>query len=463
VSELPDFEPYVTLRRLERGSSYELFLARHATLQRQVWIKALRPEVPLSSSVARRLEREGEILARLQHESVIGILDCVRRTPRLWLVLEAVDGWNLAEVLGALQRTGAAASEVAGPVALTLSVARALLHAHEAGVVHAGVQPEHILISRHGSVKLSGFSLARLVEGPDQDPVDTEPGLSEAGYLSPEQVAGERADERSDLFSLAVVLYELLTGRHPFGGTNERRSHERGAHERATAHEIRHSAASALREFNADVSPELERIVQRCLEKAPERRFDAMGQLVRALEHVLGNDSRSDLDSLVARMLARSGLAVAGAAPVQRKRADQLERRAARRGLRRALLSLLTASLLLLVGGALLSSWLEAQHPRAAPAPQHWTSATGAELLVVADPWAYVFVDGEQLETTPFATPLRLAPGEHFVRLEHPHAPAEHRRIALTAGQRVVLEVTMQVERNARDAGLEDAPDAAAP
>jgi hypothetical protein len=124
---------------------------------------------------------------------------------------------------------------------------------------------------------------------------------------------------------------------------------------------------------------------------------------------------------------------------------------------------LIAVSLLLLVGGAVLSGWLEAEHPSAAPAARHWTSENGAELLVVADPWAHVFVDGEQLETTPFATPLRLAPGEHFVRLEHPHAPAERRRVALAAGQRVLLEVTMQLEPEARDAGVEAAPDAGAP
>ena len=451
MSDLPDFEPYVTLRRLERGPSHELFLARHATLQRQVWIKALRPEVPLSSSVARRLEREGEILARLEHPGVLGILDCVRRTPRLWLVLEAVQGWNLAEVLVSLRRSGATtAFDVGGAVALALGVARALLHTHAARVVHAALQPQHILLSQHGSIKLSGFSLALLAEGPDRDPVETEPGLSEAGYLSPEQVLGERADERSDLFSLGVVLYELLTGRHPFRGTAER-----GANERTLAHEIRHTAPAALRDANPEVSAELERIVQRCLEKPPERRFDGMAQLVRALEHVLGAEALGDLDSLVARALVRSGLAVGGAAPAQRARADELERREARRGLRRALISLLATSLLLLLGGALLSVWLEAEHPTSAQAPKQWTNQNGAELLVVADPWAYVFVDGEQLETTPFATPLRLAPGEHFVRLEHPDAPAERRRVELAAGQRVVLQVTMQLARNPQDAGAD--------
>jgi hypothetical protein len=460
VSDLPDFEPYTALRRLERGPSHELFLARHATLQRQVWIKALRPEVPLSSSVARRLEREGEILARLQHEGVIGILDCVRRTPRLWLVLEAVEGWSLAEVLGSLRRSSgaSAAFDIAGAVALALGVARALLHTHAAGVVHAAVQPQHILLSQQGAVKLTGFSLALLAEGPDRDPVDTEPGLSEARYLSPEQVLGERADERSDLFSLGVVLYELLTGRHPF------QANERGANERALAHEIRHTAPAALRAANPEVSPELERIVQRCLEKSPERRFESMAQLVRALEHVLGAEALGQLDSLVARALARSGLAVAGAAPTQRSRADELERREARRGLRRALSGLIATSLALLVGGALLSAWLEREHPRAALAPKQWTSQDGAELLVVADPWAYVFVDGEQLETTPFATPLRLAPGEHFVRLEHPNAPPERRRVQLAAGQRVVLEVALHVARNVRDAGAEwSEPDAGTP
>jgi serine/threonine-protein kinase len=88
-----------------------------------------------------------------------------------------------------------------------------------------------------------------------------------------------------------------------------------------------------------------------------------------------------------------------------------------------------------------------------APSRRDSSAATGGELLVVAEPWAYVYVDGEQLETTPFATPLRLAPGEHFVRLEHPNAPSESRRIELAPGQRVVLAVTMLVEPTASDAG----------
>ncbi len=457
MADLPNFEPYVALRLLERGPSHELYLARHESLQRQVWIKTLRSEVPLSSSVAHRLEREGTILARLEHPNVLGILDLVQRPPRLWLVLEAVDGWSLAEVLASLQRLSPPGSfEPAAAVALILAVARGLRHAHEVGVIHGAVQPGHILLSRQGSAKLSGFSLALLRSGPDAEPVDTEPGASESSYLSPEQLAGERPDERSDLFSLGLVLYELLTGRHPF----------RAADERTTEHDIRHSVAPALRPSSAEISPELERLVQRCLEKQPERRFDSLEQLIRALEHVLGSAALAEPGAQVPRVLARAGLTAQSAAAAQRPLLEVVERREARRGLRRALFGLGGASLLLIAGGALLSSWLEAVHPAAPAAPPQWTAQNGAELLVVAEPWAHVFVDGVQLETTPFATPLRLTAGEHFVRLDHPSAASEHRRLTLSAGQRVVLEVLLQVTAGGGDAGLPlpfSGPDAGLP
>ena len=194
-------------------------------------------------------------------------------------------------------------------------------------------------------------------------------------------------------------------------------------------------------------------MVQRCLEKQPERRFEGVQQLIRALEHVLGNTALAEPEALVVRGLARAGLVAPSSAAEQRPRLEANERLEARRGLRRALLGLFGVSLLLLAGGGLLSSWLESVHPAAPPAPPLWTAANGAELLVVAEPWAHVFVDGAQLETTPFAAPLRLTAGEHFVRLEHPAAPPEQRRLSLAAGQRVVLEVLMQVTPGAADAG----------
>lgn len=448
MSELPDFEPYVALRRLERGPGADLYLARHATLSRQVWIKSLRDHVPLSSSLAARLEREGEILAQLDHPNIIDILDSVQRSPRFWLVLEAIEGWSLAEVLETRRRGGAPPLEVQGAVGFGLQIARALAHCHESGIVHGAVQPKHLLISKLGSAKLTGFSVATRVQSSDEDnAVDAEPGDFDLAYLSPEQVLGQRAEARSDLFSLGVVLYELLTGAHPFRASNER---ELGQN-------IRHAAAAPLREANPDVSPELERVIQRCLEKSAERRFESMTPLLRALEHLLGTAALSDVPPVVARALSLSGLPTVSSIPSPRSEVPARQRRGARQDLERSLVGLVAVCGLLLAGGIVISAWARSERPPQKDTSKPWTRANGGELLVVADPWANVFVDGDQLETTPFANPLRLPAGLHHVRLEHPDALPERREVQLAAGQHLLLEVTMQLRGVGRDAGTPDA------
>jgi len=449
VSDAPDFEPYVSLGRIESGPTFDVYLARHVSLQRLVWIKVLREHVPLSSPFAGRLEREGQFLARLDHVNVVDIIDCVRRPPRLWLVLEAIDGWSLADVIAQVRRAGnKPIFDARGVAALGLQLARALAHTHEAGILHGAIWPQHIVVSKLGLCKLTGFSLAENVERQRETaPPESEPGAFEPAYLSPEQVREEVIDERSDLFSLGVVMYELLAGQRPF----------QGAGESSPARAIRREAPEPLGSRNPDVSPELERIVQRCLEKQRERRFDSAGQLVSALEHVLGSEALADLEPIVARALAAAGLAVPSAAPSPRTRADELRSMAAARGLRQSLGAMFVLSAVLMVGGAALHAWLDSSDT----GPRRATSPLGApargELLVVADPWAHVFVDGQQLDTTPFATPIVLPAGIHHVRLEHPNAPPERREIDLRSGQHLLLDIAMRLRHAGPDAGGPDA------
>jgi eukaryotic-like serine/threonine-protein kinase len=452
VSDLPDFEPYVSLGRIESGPTFEVYSARHAAIDRLVWIKVLREHVPLSSPFAARLTREGQFLARLDHVNVVDIIDCVRRPPRLWLVLEAVDGWTLAEVLAQMRRNAgnlepgakSVGLEARGIAALGLQIARALAHTHASGILHGAVWPQHIIVSKHGLCKLSGFSLAENLERQrDALNIESEPGAFEPAYLSPEQVREEPLDERSDLFSLGVVMYELLAGHRPF----------QGAGDGSMARAIRRDAPEPLAQKNPEVTPELERIVQRCLEKQRERRFDSAGQLVRALEHVLGSDALADLNPMVARALGAAGLAVPSAAPSPRTHADELRQLAAARGLRQSLLGLFSLSAVLLVGGAALHAWIDSESDGPRSATRAHATGEQGELLVVADPWAHVFVDGERLETTPFATPLRLSAGVHHIRLEHPAAPPERREVDLRVGERIVLDVTMKLQDHPPDAG----------
>jgi serine/threonine-protein kinase len=420
VSDAPDFEPYVSLGRIESGPTFDVYLARHVSLQRLVWIKVLREHVPLSSPFAARLTREGQFLARIDHVNVVDIIDCVRRPPRLWLVLEAIDGWSLADVIAQVRRAGnKPIFDARGVAALGLQLARALAHTHEAGILHGAVWPQHIVVSKLGLSKLTGFSLAENLERQRESaPPESEPGAFEPAYLSPEQVREEVLDERSDLFSLGVVMYELLAGQRPFQGAG-------------------------------DGSP--------ALEKQRERRFDSAGQLVSALEHVLGSEALADLEPIVARALAAAGLAVPSAAPSPRTRADELRSMAAARGLRQSLGAMFVLSAVLMVGGAALHAWLDSSDT----APRRATSPLGApergELLVVADPWAHVFVDGQKLDTTPFATPIVLPAGIHHVRLEHPNAPPERREIDLRSGQRLLLDIAMRLQHESPDAGGPDA------
>jgi len=465
MPEAPDFEPYVSLGRIETGPTTDLYRARHSMLSSEVWIKVLREHVPLSSPFAARLEREGQLLSRLDHVNVIHIIDCVRRAPRLWLVLEAVDGWSLSDVQSELRRAPSSTAEARkrsgrslplgvldarGVAALGLQIARALAHTHEAGILHGAVWPQHIIVSKAGRCKLSGYSLAQPFERQrDAAAIEADPGAFEPAYASPEQLREEPLDERSDLFSLGAVLYELCAGHRPFQGSGD-----------GSARPVRRDVLEPLAARNPDVSPELERILQRCLEKQKERRFDSAGQLVRALTHVLGAEALADLEPMVARALGGAGLPVPSAAPSPRTHADELRQRAAARGLRQSLTLLFVVSAVLLIGGALLHAWLDADDG----GPRKASNVTGAQerafLLVVAEPWAHVFVDGQKRETTPFATPIELAAGLHHVRLEHPSAPPERREIELRAGERVLLDVRMQIQHTRRDAG---APDAGSP
>ena len=178
----------------------------------------------------------------------------------MWLVLEYVDGWTLDELLRQAKRLPPAAA-----AAIALELARALDHAHGKNIVHRDVQPRNVLVSRQGQVKLTGFSVAveeRLPTAPEL--LDGGTGFAGPAYMSPEQLLGEPPDPRSDLFSLGVSLYEMLSGEPPF----------RAPDERGVTQLIRHEPAPPLGRSIA-VPGSLERIVQRCLEKCPAIAFRA--------------------------------------------------------------------------------------------------------------------------------------------------------------------------------------------
>jgi serine/threonine-protein kinase len=443
---LPAFDGCRVVRLLRSDPISDLYDALQEPLGRPVLVKALSPSILPSSPFAASLEREARVLATLDHPSVLRLLDFVRRGDRMWLVLEHVDGWELREVLAELRAeppprghgpttrevTTSALGATAG-TALALQVARAIEHAHEQGVIHRDIAPHSVLVDRSGTVKVTGFSVRQdEIHSSNLELVDTTRRES-SGYLSPEQILGEPADPRGDFFSLGVLLYELVTGKHPFGAAGDPQ----------TAQRVRHDAPALLSRLDPTVPGSLERLVARCLEKMPGDRFQSAGELCSALEAVLAELGNPEPTAAV-----RAALRDAGLLPSVRETRVALPR--ARRERKPGLgLGPLYAMLgLMVAGGAIIQ--LVAAHddeltsPHAAPLELVPNEA--ASLRVVATPWAHVFVDGQKVATTPFATPIPLRPGLHYVRLDHPNAPSEERTLRLAPGEAILLDVAMKVE-----------------
>jgi serine/threonine-protein kinase len=258
------------------GGMSRVYRARDTVLERQVAIKVLHEHFSRDPEYVERFRREARAIARLSHPNVVTVIDRGEVDGRQYIVFEHVEGETLKDVIA---RQGPL------PVARALSVAhqigRALAFAHELGVVHRDVKSENVLVDREGTAKVTDFGIARTV---DLDDGLTETGtvLGTSGYIAPEQASGERVDERTDQYSLGIVLYELLTGEVPYTGPN------------AMAVAMRHlrDPVPSVRAGRPDVSPRVDAVVARALAKRPRDRFPSMEAMTAALEAALAQERK---------------------------------------------------------------------------------------------------------------------------------------------------------------------------
>ncbi|HEX2872796.1 MAG TPA: serine/threonine-protein kinase [Polyangiaceae bacterium] len=427
MPEAVTFDGCEILRKLSSGPVCDLYRAIQEPLGRTVLIKALGHNILPSSPFASTLEREARLLSELDHPGIVKVHDFVKRGDRMWLVLEHVDGVTLEELLGRAKRLNDAAA-----VAIGLRLAEALAHAHEHSVVHRDLSPKNVFISKRGEIKLLNFALAvdeRMPTAPEL--LDGGTGYLGPVYMSPEQILGEPADPRSDLFSLGVMLYELLSGTRPFEGPNER----------STSLRIRQNPPPPLTQGGVKVSGSVERVIARCLEKLPSDRIGSAHELASELRHALAETWDGAPEQAILAALSSAGLVEVKTAPPK-----QTLRVVRRTSVASVALGLFLIGLGVVASGyALRRAFGPMEASRRAAAPLSTPGAEASELRVVAHPWAYVFVDGQQRETTPFARPIRLSPGTHYIRLEHPNAVAERRTVTMAAGESVLLEVDMKV------------------
>ena len=266
---------YRILTKLGAGGMGEVYLAEDTKLERKVAIKCL-PSKSLADEKARkRLVREAQLAAKLDHPNICSIHEHVEEGGQSFIVMQYVEGELLSE---SIQRKAFSVSE---SLEITLQVAEALDAAHSQGIIHRDIKPQNILMTPRGQVKVLDFGLAKLQ--PAQAAIgeaNTQFLLTEAGvmlgtvrYMSPEHARGLPVDARSDLFSLGILLYECLAGKPPFSGATWL---EIGA-------QVIHVDPSPPSSFNPSVPPEVDHLTLKMLAKEPEARYQSAGELIRVL------------------------------------------------------------------------------------------------------------------------------------------------------------------------------------
>jgi serine/threonine protein kinase len=261
-------ERYRVVSLLGTGGMGQVFRVEDARSGQALALKVLRPVDTDDTDRVRRFQREIQVLTRIQHPAVLHILDWGESPAGLYFVTELVDGEDLKM---AIRRRGAWPPAEAAALGATL--AEALAAAHAQGVVHRDVKPNNVMIARDGSVRLLDFGLARGAGIDVTTLTRTGTILGTPGYMSPEQFDATGVDERSDLYSLGVVLYETLTGRLPFRGHTPIAI--------ALAHKT--EPPPLPRALRPGIPAWLERVVLRCLEKDPARRYASAAELAADL------------------------------------------------------------------------------------------------------------------------------------------------------------------------------------
>jgi beta-lactam-binding protein with PASTA domain/predicted Ser/Thr protein kinase len=255
--------------RIGSGGMAEVFRGTDTVLDRTVAIKLLLPQFARDAGFVARFSREAQAAARLNHPDIVGVYDTGTDGDTKFIVMEFIEGRTLADFLGGGKRP----TTVQG-VDLAQRVAQALSAAHAQGIVHRDIKPANVMVTRDGSLKVMDFGIARM--STDITAPQTSSVLGTPTYLSPEQAQGQPVDARSDIYSLGILLYELLVGRPPFTGDSPV----------AIAYKQVNETPVPPSQLNPDVPPRLDAVVMKALAKNPANRYQTAESLYEDLERV---------------------------------------------------------------------------------------------------------------------------------------------------------------------------------
>ncbi len=272
-------DKYKIIHKIAAGGMAEVFLARSAAamgLGKFVAIKKILPDFSESSDFINMFKAEAKVAMQMQHRNLISIYDFGTDADQCFLVMELVQGLNLAQILNSLQKR-----QIQIPMTMTLymmaEAAAGLHYAHDI-TIHRDISPANLMISYSGEVKVIDFGIAKIKNYGEQ----TQAGIikGKINYMSPEQIAGQKLDFRSDIFSLGLVLYEILAGRRVFQSLS--------GFESIT--QLRDQKILSLKELQPHLSCELIACVEKAMQDNPQERFSSMDDFSRELRKILNKN-----------------------------------------------------------------------------------------------------------------------------------------------------------------------------
>ena len=460
---------YRVIEEVSRGAEGVVYKARDPLIDRLVTIRTIDVGLPTSEYEAfrKRVDRELKSAGRLNHPNIVTIHDVGTSGDIAYIAMEFMDGRSLRDMLKAgTVVLPAKAADIAAQVADGLDFV------HQRGLVHRDIKPENVMVLRSGVVKITDFGIARLSRGAHTQIAEV---VASPRYTSPEQVTGGKVDERSDIFSLGAVLYEMLTGVPPFVGG---RLHE-------IAHQVINAQPTAPSTLNRSVSPAFDVIVAKALAKRPEDRYRNAGEMATDLRSAAHAASGMAVDVTAALEPATTAQAFAKDVDAAGPPADDPQQHSPpsripevanlRRRRQLAYYGVPVVVLLVVAGWTLLSS--DTRDPpanraettarvvdadRGAPTTNEYPGAvssqapmrdadstdslpalptakdeavtakkTNARLAIAVTPWGEVYVNGQRKGISPPMRELKLAPGKYMIEIRNTSFPPYRESIDL--------------------------------
>lgn len=287
---MSDPKNFKIIQTVASGGTAVLFKAVQTSLDRVVAIKRLHQHLTDDENFTRRFILEAKAAASLDHENIVHVIDFGREGDCYQMVLEFVEGESLHDIL---ERWRPIKPDLA--LAIVHQICLGLEHAHAKGIVHRDIKPGNIMLTEYGRIKIADFGLAKLTQASTSQTAANSI-LGTPLYMSPEQAFGESVDQRSDLFSLGTVLYELLTGKQPFRSENYM----------GVIQNIIHKEIPTVAQVNPDLPSDVTAIVSRALSKDRERRFQSAREFRESIEDYLGVLRLNELSEKLRVLLEKS-------------------------------------------------------------------------------------------------------------------------------------------------------------